>query len=85
MDTSISHALIEAVKRASPSDPILMPTLGGTGPLYPFEAILELPTYGIPIVNHDNNQHAPDENLRLANLWAGIPLYAALLRLPSLH
>ena len=34
---------------------------------------------GVPIVNHDNNQHAANENLRLQNLWDGIEIYAALL------
>ena len=33
----------------------------------------------VPIANHDDNQHAPDENLRLANLWYGIYLMAAVL------
>ena len=59
-----------------------MPTLGGTGPLHQFEAALGLPVYGVPIVNPDNNQHAPDENLRLGNLWEGIVIYASLLRFP---
>jgi acetylornithine deacetylase/succinyl-diaminopimelate desuccinylase-like protein len=30
-------------------------------------------------VNHDNNQHAANENLRLQNLWDGIEIFAALL------
>jgi acetylornithine deacetylase/succinyl-diaminopimelate desuccinylase-like protein len=34
---------------------------------------------GLPIVNHDNNQHAANENLRLANLWEGIEGYAVML------
>ena len=34
---------------------------------------------GLPIVNHDNNQHAPDENLRLQNLWDGIEVYATVM------
>ena len=33
----------------------------------------------MPIVNHDNNQHSFDENLRIQNLWDGIELMAALL------
>ena len=33
----------------------------------------------VPIVNHDNNQHAANENLRLRNLWDGIALYAGLV------
>jgi acetylornithine deacetylase/succinyl-diaminopimelate desuccinylase-like protein len=36
----------------------------------------------VPVANHDNNQHAPDENLRLANLWYAIDLYGALLTMP---
>jgi acetylornithine deacetylase/succinyl-diaminopimelate desuccinylase-like protein len=35
------------------------------------------------MVNADNNQHSPDENLRLGHLWDGIVLYASLLRLPA--
>jgi len=82
METPVSRSLIEAVERAAPAEPVLMPTLGGTGPLSVFERILELPVYGVPIANADNNQHAPDENLRLGNLWDGIVLYASLLRFP---
>ena len=33
----------------------------------------------LPMVNHDNNQHAPNENLRLQNLWDGIELYATVM------
>ena len=40
---------------------------------------LGAPVIGVPIVNHDNNQHAANENLRLRNLWDGIEVYAPLL------
>jgi hypothetical protein len=33
----------------------------------------------LPIANHDNSQHAPDENLRLRNLWDGIATFAVVL------
>jgi len=82
MDTPLSRALIVAVERASRVAPVLMPTLGGTGPLSHFEEALGLPVYGVPIVNPDNNQHSPDENLRLGNLWDGIVIYASLFRFP---
>ena len=36
------------------------------------------PVVGVPIVNHDNNQHAANENVRLQNVWDGIELFAAL-------
>ena len=37
---------------------------------------------GVSLVNHDNNQHGPDENLRLRNLWEGIDLLAAIMTMP---
>ena len=47
--------------------------------MYLFAEILTTPVIGVPIVNHDNNQHAANENLRLQNLWDGIEVYAALM------
>jgi hypothetical protein len=43
--------------------------------------ILKTPTITVPIANHDNNQHAENENLRLQNLWDGLETYVALMRL----
>ncbi len=83
LDTPLSRALVTAVRRAAGAEPVLLPTLGGTGPLSRLEALLGMPVYGVPIVNPDNNQHSPDENLRLGNLWDGIVVYASLLRFPA--
>jgi hypothetical protein len=46
-------------------EPVLLPTLGGSVPIYIFTDVLNVPTIGVPIANHDNNQHQPDENLRI--------------------
>ncbi|MEJ2541088.1 MAG: M20/M25/M40 family metallo-hydrolase [Gemmatimonadota bacterium] len=62
---------------------VLTPGLGGSLPLYLFTDILQKPFVNVPVANHDNNQHAPDENLRLANLWYAIELYAQLLTMPG--
>jgi acetylornithine deacetylase/succinyl-diaminopimelate desuccinylase-like protein len=61
---------------------VLTPGLGGSLPLYLFTDVLEKPFVNVPVANHDDNQHAPDENLRIANLWYAIDLYAALLTMP---
>ena len=55
------------------------PMLGGSLPLSTFEDVLGAPLITVPIVNHDNNQHAANENLRLQNLWDGIAIYAAVM------
>ena len=62
-------------------DVVIMPTMGGNLPLEDIESPLGTRTIVIPMGNHDNNQHSFDENLRLENLWHGIELYAALLRM----
>ena len=49
--------------------------------MFAIEDILHTPTITVPIANHDNNQHAANENLRVQNLWDGIELMAALLEM----
>jgi acetylornithine deacetylase/succinyl-diaminopimelate desuccinylase-like protein len=61
---------------------VVAPGMGGTLPLYLFTDVAQKPAIVVPVANHDNNQHAPDENLRIANLWYAIDLYAALMTMP---
>jgi hypothetical protein len=65
-----------------PEPVALMPTLGGSLPLYHFIRTWKRPIVIVPIANHDDNQHAANENLRLANLWYGIDLFAAIFAMP---
>jgi acetylornithine deacetylase/succinyl-diaminopimelate desuccinylase-like protein len=58
---------------------LVAPGMGGTLPLYLFTDVAGKPAVVVPIANHDNNQHGANENLRIANLWYAIDLYAALL------
>ncbi len=79
MTSPISQKIIQAVEKAIGEKPILTPTLGGSVPLYIFESATKSPQITLPIVNHDNNQHAANENIRLKNLWDGIEIFAALM------
>jgi acetylornithine deacetylase/succinyl-diaminopimelate desuccinylase-like protein len=79
LDLAVSRAVVRAVEEASPTAVVRVPTLGGSLPLYLFRQILGVPLIVVPMVNHDNNQHAPDENLRLQNLWNGIDMYANVM------
>lgn len=79
MDGSFGRAVLAAMSDGAAQPPLVVPTIGGSGPTYLFEQILEVPMITLPIVNYDNNQHGADENLRLKNLWDGIGTYAALL------
>ncbi len=82
MDLPIVARVEDAVKAVLGEAPIRVPTLGASMPLYLFTDVLGKPAFIVPIANHDNNQHAADENIRIANLWYGMDLYAALLTMP---
>jgi acetylornithine deacetylase/succinyl-diaminopimelate desuccinylase-like protein len=76
MDEPMARAVVAAMSRTGLSI-VRLPTLGGSMPFATFSS--RMPTVGLSIVNHDNNQHGPDENLRLQNLWEGIELLAAIM------
>ena len=78
MELPISQEVIRVVESAR-GPAVKLPTMGGGLPLESVERPLGTRTIVIPIGNHDNNQHAFDENLRIQNLWDGIELMAALL------
>jgi len=40
---------------------------------------LKAVTITVPIANHDNNQHAENENIRIGNLLDGIATMGALM------
>ncbi|MHA1543889.1 MAG: M20/M25/M40 family metallo-hydrolase [Alphaproteobacteria bacterium] len=58
---------------------LVYPILGGSLPLAHIVLPLDVPFSIVPIANQDNSQHAPNENIRLGNLFRGIEIYAALL------
>jgi acetylornithine deacetylase/succinyl-diaminopimelate desuccinylase-like protein len=78
MDDPMMQAVVKAL--AGGGRPLVrLPTLGGSMPFATFSSNLGMPTVGLSIVNHDNNQHGNDENLRLQNLWEGIEMMAAIM------
>jgi acetylornithine deacetylase/succinyl-diaminopimelate desuccinylase-like protein len=79
MDSPLSRAVIRATQEALGAPIVALPTQGGSLPLYEFESVLHAPVIVLPIVNHDNNQHAANENLRMQNLFDGIDVYAGVL------
>ena len=79
MNLPIVKQVIAAVEQATGNKPVMLPTMGGSGPLWAIDVATKAPQVGVPIVNHDNNQHSSNENLRIQNLWDGIEIFAALL------
>ena len=81
MDLPIIQKVIAAVKTTSKEQIVLQPTMGGTLPLFLFQKYLNAKTVTVPIANHDNNQHAENENIRIGNLFEGIETMGSLMML----
>src|SRR5262249_7040613 len=67
-----ARAVIHAANEAAGAPVALLPMMGASVPLHIFAEVFHEPLVGLPIVNHDDDQHAANENLRLQNLWDGI-------------
>ncbi len=77
LDLPLSRRVAEVMGAATGTPPVLLPSLGGSVPMYLFQRDGK-PVIGLPIANHDNNQHAANENIRIQNLWDAIEVFAAL-------
>jgi len=79
-DLAISRQVVEIVERAHDGQPaVVVPTAGGSVPLWAFTDLLGLPTIVVPYANANNRQHSPNEHLRLDHLYQGVRTTARLL------
>lgn len=78
LDHPMSLRLTRLMRLIAP-DLIVTPTMGGSLPLHDFGSRLSAPIIILPLANHDNNQHAENENIRLQNLWDAMQIYGAVL------
>jgi acetylornithine deacetylase/succinyl-diaminopimelate desuccinylase-like protein len=91
-DTNVSYAafrtdfdsepgrwLTAAYERLFGETPIRVRTSGGSIPISPFVTTLGIPAVIVPTVNPDNNQHSPNENLRVRDFLRGIRIIATIL------
>jgi acetylornithine deacetylase/succinyl-diaminopimelate desuccinylase-like protein len=76
LDLPFSRELA-TIMTAAGHEPVRLPTAGGSLPMDLFQHGNDVPVIAFPIANHDDNQHAANENLRLQNLWDGIEVFAA--------
>lgn len=78
-DEQVSLWLRRALEKAFGEKPILIRMSGGSIPISPFVNTLNVPAVTVPTVNRDNNQHSPNENIRLGNYRDGIKTILAIL------
>jgi len=82
MDAPISQWLKRAIKMHFKKDPIQIRIMGGTVPMAPFIKALDIPAVIVPMVNADNNQHSPNENVRIGYITNAMKTFNAILTTP---
>jgi len=82
VNSEIAYWLRAAIVNGFGKEPIIKRTSGGSIPISPFVNTLNIPAVTVPTVNPDNNQHSPNENLRVGNLIESIRTHVSLLVQP---
>ncbi len=79
IDNETVRRMTAIVQQADGAPPVVLPTIGGSGPLVLFRDVLGLPPVGVATYNHDSNQHSPNENIRLGDYFRAVRIIAMTL------
>ena len=72
LDAPVGRWMERALRASFGDEPVRIRMMGGTIPTDALVRRLGIPFAILPLANHDDNQHAPNENLRLANIQNGV-------------
>jgi acetylornithine deacetylase/succinyl-diaminopimelate desuccinylase-like protein len=80
-DSDFGKTVRAELRKDFGEDPVVIRLMGGTVPIVPLINKLNVPTTIIPMVNMDNNQHSPNENIRIGNIRQGIKICLSVLNM----
>lgn len=80
INTPYTNWLANSFQAAGYDKLIKIRIMGGTVPISPFVNELNIPAILMPLVNPDNNQHSPNENLKVENVYFGLNVLYHLLQ-----
>ena len=74
--------IAQSLKDEFNQDVVNIRIMGGTVPVAAFINELKIPAFIVPMVNPDNNQHSPNENLKIGQIDYGIRTFYKLMSTP---
>lgn len=81
VDSMVTRAMTQAIRTTYGKEPVLYPTMAGTGPMYPVCAEPGTPvTSGCGAGYHGTLVHAPNENIRIADYWEAMRCMGAFIK-----
>jgi acetylornithine deacetylase/succinyl-diaminopimelate desuccinylase-like protein len=85
IDHPYTAVMVQAARLGFAVEPVVLPSSGGSSPDHLFTRELGMPIFCIPYANPDENNHAPNENIKLDCFFGGIRTSAALFSLLAAH
>lgn len=79
LNNPYGNFLVNTLEEKFGEKPVQIRIMGGTVPISPFINELKIPAFIVPMVNPDNNQHSPNENLTIRQIAYGIETFYAIL------
>ena len=81
INSEFGRKLQDAIESSFNEPTVIIRTMGGTVPIIPAIETLNIPAIIVPMVNMDNNQHNPNENIRIGNIRQGIKICLAIFNM----
>lgn len=81
IELEFGNLLKKEFKKTFKESPVIIRTMGGTVPIIPAIKVLDIPAIIVPMVNMDNNQHNPNENIRIGNIRQGIKICLSIFNM----
>ncbi|MEM7132359.1 MAG: M20/M25/M40 family metallo-hydrolase [Chloroflexota bacterium] len=79
LESQYTEPLRQAFLAAQEEEPLLVPAMGGSLPDYVWTKHLGVPSFQTPYANHDEANHAPNENMEIERFIKGIKTGASVL------
>jgi len=79
LDSPFARVVAGAAREVYGVEPVISPSMAGSGPMYSFTDTLGLPTVLIGVMYPGSRPHAPDEHIRLTDFILGAKHIAAVM------
>jgi acetylornithine deacetylase/succinyl-diaminopimelate desuccinylase-like protein len=79
MDDPLVEVVVETARRVYGVEPVVYPLTPGTGPMYDLCQKLGIPAVSTGVGNAESNNHAPNENVVIADFLQGIKHIALIM------
>ena len=83
-DAAVARAAIQAARIVYGQEPVVYPSMAGSGPMYPLSTALGIPAVsGLGVGHAQSRIHAPNENIRLEDYFQAVKFTGEFIRVFS--